>query len=100
MNALNYYVAIIFLTAGFKGVSASLLLTGIFGVVKLVGALLFMFVCVRIRGNRFWLLWGTGVCAICMFILGYCVATMPTSSSDGAAPMQIRAVLSVLSVYL
>ena len=101
MNALNYYVAIIFLTAGFKTVSASLFLTGIFGFVKLLSALLFMFVCVRINGNRFWLLWGTGVCAISMFVLGYCVATMSESSEDGQeSSSRIRSVLAVSSVYL
>jgi hypothetical protein len=101
MNALNYYVAIIFMTAGFKTVSSSLLLTGIFGLAKLVAALLFMFVCVRINGNRFWLLWGTGICAVSMFVLGYCVATMPTSGdSESFTAGNVRAVSSVLSVYV
>ena len=99
MNALNYYVAIIFLSAGFKSISASLFLTGVFGFAKLVSALLFMFICVRIGGNRFWLLWGTAVSAICMFVLGYCVATMPDPSQDGA-PDRVRSTLAVLSVYL
>lgn len=97
MNALNYYVAIIFIGAGFKSVSASLFLTGIFGFAKLISALLFMFVCVRISGNRFWLLWGTAVCAVSMFVLGYCVATMPDSSE---APDKVRSTLAVISVYL
>ncbi|KIW27334.1 uncharacterized protein PV07_07082 [Cladophialophora immunda] len=100
MNALNYYVAIIFLTAGFKSVSASLFLTGIFGLAKLVSALLFMFLCVRIYGNRFWLLWGTGICAISMFVLGYCAATMPEPSDDDSIPSVVRATLCVLSVYV
>lgn len=100
MNALNYFAAVIFMTAGFKTVSASLFLTGIFGAVKLVSALLFMFVCVRIYGNRFWLLWGTGVCAISMFVIGYCIATMPDSSEEDPQSPNIRASLSVLSVYV
>jgi hypothetical protein len=100
MNALNYYVAIIFLTAGFKSVSASLLLTGIFGFFKLLSALLFMFVCVRINGNRFWLLSGTSVCAISMFVLGYCVVTMPESPAQGGSAVNVRSALAVLSVYL
>ncbi|KAJ9606715.1 hypothetical protein H2200_008723 [Cladophialophora chaetospira] len=101
MNALNYYVAIIFLTAGFKTVSASLFLTGIFGFVKLFSALLFMFACVRIKGNRFWLMWGTGACAVSMFVLGYCVATMPSSSEgEDGSPDRVRSTLAVLSVYI
>ncbi|EXJ72324.1 uncharacterized protein A1O5_04828 [Cladophialophora psammophila CBS 110553] len=100
MNALNYYVAIIFLTAGFKSVSARPFLTGTFGFAKLVAALLFMFVCVRIYGNRFWLLWGTSICAISMFVLGYCTATMPESSADGTVPSMVRATVCVMSVYV
>ncbi|KIW76019.1 hypothetical protein Z517_10764 [Fonsecaea pedrosoi CBS 271.37] len=100
MVALNYYVAVIFLKAGFKSVSASLFLTGIFGFVKLVAALLFMFLCVRIYGNRFWLLWGTGVCAVSMFVLGYCTATMSDPSDGGSIPSVVRATFCILSVYV
>ena len=99
MNALNYYVAIIFMTAGFNSISVSLFLTGIFGLVKVVAALLFMFVCVRIYGNRFWLLWGQGTCAISMFVVGYCVATMPESVGDGSTT-NVRSYLAVLGVYV
>ncbi|KIW97261.1 uncharacterized protein Z519_02653 [Cladophialophora bantiana CBS 173.52] len=100
MNALNYYVAIIFLTAGFESVSACLFLTGIFGFAKLAAALLFMFVCVRIYGNRFWLLWGTSICATSMFVLGCCTATMPESSDNGTVPSMVRATVCVMSVYV
>lgn len=101
MNALNYYVPVIFMTAGFKTVSASLFLTGIFGAVKLVSAALFMFVCVRIYGNRFWLIWGSVVCAISMAVLGFCVSSMTQSSAptESASPSAL-AILSVLSVYV
>jgi sugar porter (SP) family MFS transporter len=101
MNALNYYVPVIFMTAGFKTVSESLFLTGIFGAVKLVSAALFMFVCVRIYGNRFWLIWGTTVCAVSMAVLGYCVATMPRSSDPmESTSLSARAIISVLCVYI
>ena len=97
MNALNYYVAVIFITVGFKDVSTSLFLTGIFGLVKVAAALLFMFVCVRISGNRFWLIWGSLLCAASMFVLGYCIATADDSSQEGG--VSVRAIISVLSVY-
>jgi len=61
---------VIFMSAGFTSVSSSLFLTGVFGVVKLLSAIAFMFVFVKIRGNRFWLLLGSSLCGVCMLILG------------------------------
>lgn len=61
---------VIFISAGFKSVSSSLFLTGVFGVVKLLSAIAFMFVFVKVRGNRFWLLFGSVLCGVSMFILG------------------------------
>ncbi|KIX09968.1 uncharacterized protein Z518_01049 [Rhinocladiella mackenziei CBS 650.93] len=100
MNALNYYVALIFMTAGFNTVSSSLFLTGIFGAVKLISAAVFMFLCVRIYGNRFWLIAGMGTCAICMFILGFCAAESSPLSSIPQVHITPNSILSVLSVYI
>jgi len=58
------------MSAGFTTVSSSLFLTGLFGVVKLVSATAFMFVFVRMRGNRFWLKLGSAVCGASMLVLG------------------------------
>ncbi|KAK3080355.1 hypothetical protein LTS18_002179, partial [Coniosporium uncinatum] len=41
LNALNYYAPVVFMSAGFTSVSSSLLLTGIFGLVKLISAISF-----------------------------------------------------------
>jgi len=61
---------VIFMSAGFTSVSSSLFLTGVFGVVKLLSAIAFMFVFVKMKGNRFWLLLGSALCAASMLILG------------------------------
>jgi hypothetical protein len=58
------------MSAGFTSVSSSLFLTGIFGLVKLVSAVAFMFVFVRVNGNRFWLQLGLIVCGVSMLVLG------------------------------
>ncbi|CAL3970809.1 unnamed protein product [Diplocarpon coronariae] len=60
---------VIFMSAGFTSVSSSLLLTGIFGLVKLLSAVAFMFGFVRVRGNRLWLLLGSTRCGLSMFLL-------------------------------
>lgn len=70
LNALNYYAPMIFISAGFTSVSSSLFLTGVFGVVKVVSSIAFMFVFVKMRGNRFWLKLGSTVCGVSMLILG------------------------------
>lgn len=100
LNALNYFSPIIFMSAGFTSVSASLFLTGLFGLVKLITALLFMFVFVRVRGNRFWLQLGSLVMGVAMFILAFCIAKMPPSNSDQTTSITGYGVISVFMVYI
>ncbi|KAK3629073.1 hypothetical protein LTR56_006530 [Elasticomyces elasticus] len=98
LNALNYYSPVIFMTAGFTSVSSSLFLTGIFGVVKLVSSLAFMFKFCNVKGNRFWLELGSGICAASMLVLAYCVHAAPPA--DATASITAVGIISVLMVYL
>ena len=100
LNALNYYAPVIFMSAGFTSVSASLFLTGVFGLVKLVSAIAFMFVFVRLRGNRFWLKLGSAVCGVAMLVLAYFVRAMPPPDQTHDARLTIGGVVSVLMVYI
>ena len=86
------------MTAGFKSISSSLFLTGIFGLVKVIASASFMFLFVRVKGNRFWLLLGSTVCGLCMFILAYCVGTMPSSTSGDT--LTVKGAVAVLMVYI
>ncbi|RMZ91457.1 hypothetical protein DV736_g1285, partial [Chaetothyriales sp. CBS 134916] len=97
LNAINYYAPIIFMSAGFKSVSASLLLTGIFGLIKVVAALSFTFVFVRLRTNKFWLLLGSSTCAITMFILALCIERMDNTANSTSKTFGI---ISVIMVYI
>lgn len=100
LNALNYYAPVIFMSAGFTSVSSSLFLTGIFGVVKLVSSLAFMFRFVHVKGNRFWLMLGSGVCGAAMLILAYYVRLLPAPDQDHEASLTLGGVVSVLMVYV
>jgi sugar porter (SP) family MFS transporter len=101
LNALNYYAPVIFISAGFTSISSSLFLTGLFGVVKLISAIAFMFVFVRQRGNRFWLKLGSGVCAFSMLILAYFVRNLPpTPDATHESTLSAGGIISVLMVYL
>ena len=103
MNALNYFVPVVFLRIA-HSVSGALFLTGIFGFVKLLSAFTYMFYSVRVGGNRSWLLSGTAVCAICMLVLGYATRASDSSTTDPAqSPGDVtaaQAVLAVASVYI
>lgn len=100
LNALNYFSPIIFMSAGFTSVSASLFLTGLFGLVKLVTALLFMFIFIRVRGNRFWLQLGSAIMGVAMFILAFCIAQMSTGKSNETTSINGYGVVSVFMVYI
>lgn len=52
INALNYYSATIFTSIGFKGTSAGLLATGVFGLVKAFATLFFMIFGIERLGRR------------------------------------------------
>jgi hypothetical protein len=88
------------MSAGFTSVSSSLFLTGVFGLVKVVSAVAFMFVFARMRGNRFWLKLGSAVCGITMLILAYYVRVMPPPDQTHDATLTIGGVVSVLMVYV
>ena len=87
------------MSAGFTSVSQSLLLTGIYGVVKLIAAFVFMFYCIKTRSNRFWLQFGALGCAISMFILSVCVRSFE-NSDEAPTGVTARGVVAVLMVYV
>jgi hypothetical protein len=100
LNAQNYYAPVIFMSAGFTSVSSSPFLTGVFGLAKLVAAIAFMFVFIRMRGNRFWLKLCAAVCGVSMLILAYYVREMPVPDKTHEAKLTIGGVVSVLMVYI
>jgi len=98
LNAINYYAPVIFMSAGFTSISASLFLAGVFGLVKLISALAFTFKFVFIKGNRFWLMLGSGVCAASMLVLAYCVRASSTTDQAHAADITFIGILSRINL--
>lgn len=95
-NALNFYAPVVFMSAGFTSTSASLFLTGLFGLAKLAAALSFMFYVVRIGGNRLWLIVATSICSVSLLILAFCVRTFEARTlEDGFSIVGIVACLMV-----
>ena len=56
-----------------------------------------MFIFVRIYTNRFWLLFGSALCAICMLVLAYFVANTDVNHDTS---LTIGGIISVLTVYI
>ncbi|POR32522.1 Sugar transporter [Tolypocladium paradoxum] len=101
-NALNFFAPVIFMSAGFTSTSASLFLTGLFGLVKLAAALGFMFYFVRVKGNRFWIIVATAVCSVSLFSLAFCVRRFePEQIQKPYSPdnLNIAGVLACIMVF-
>lgn len=78
-----------------------LFLTGVFGLIKLIAAVAFMTLFVKVKGNRFWLHLGSSVCAVSMFVLAICIWSMSTESGNNqAGSVSVQGIVSVLCVYI
>ncbi|KAI5474883.1 MFS transporter, quinate permease [Pseudohyphozyma bogoriensis] len=78
INAINYYSPTIFKSIGITGTSTSLLTTGVFGVIKTVGALVWAFVIIDKYGRRPVLIIGAIGGAVGMYVIaGYISIAKP-----------------------
>ncbi|SPO29133.1 probable quinate permease [Ustilago trichophora] len=89
INAINYYSPTVFRSLGITGTSTGLLGTGIFGVIKTIGSLVFIFFLVETVGRRRLLMISSSGGAISMYVIaGYIAIAKPVqnkkTSIDGA----------------
>lgn len=70
INAINYYSPTVFKSLGITGTSTGLLSTGIYGIIKLVGAVLWLLYVVDAWGRRPVLILGSIGGAISMYAIG------------------------------
>lgn len=78
INAINYYSPTVFKSIGVTGTSASLLTTGIFGVIKTVVTLIWLFYLIDNFGRRNLLMVGAVSGGLCMYyIAGYIAVAKP-----------------------
>lgn len=69
INGINYFSPTIFKSIGIVGTNTSLLTTGVFGVIKAVGALIWCFLIIDRFGRRGVLLVGSVGEAVGMFVI-------------------------------
>ncbi|KAA8569796.1 hypothetical protein EYC84_002139 [Monilinia fructicola] len=74
INAINYYSPTVFKEIGVVGTNTSLLTTGIFGVIKAVVTLIWLFFLIDNFGRRNLLIWGALAGAICLYYVGAYIA--------------------------
>ncbi|RMZ84103.1 hypothetical protein DV738_g516, partial [Chaetothyriales sp. CBS 135597] len=70
INAINYYSPTIFRSIGITGTNTSLLTTGIFGVIKTVVTLFWLFYLIDKLGRRGLLMFGSVAGSLCMWYIG------------------------------
>ncbi|CAK4030511.1 Quinate permease [Lecanosticta acicola] len=94
INAINYYSPTVFKAIGVTGTNSSFLTTGIFGVVKTVTTLVWMFFLIDNLGRRNLLILGAAGGSVCMWIIGGYIYTQNVAvhkttslSSGGIAAM-------------
>lgn len=74
INAINYYSPTVFKSIGIRGTNTSLLTTGIFGVIKTVFTLLWLFFMIDNLGRRNLLMIGAIGGSICLWYVGAYIA--------------------------
>ncbi|KAJ3977677.1 general substrate transporter [Lentinula raphanica] len=74
INAINYYSPTIFESIGVTGQNSSLLTTGVYGIIKLVGALVWLIYLVDQFGRRAVLIGGSAGGAVCMYYIAAYIA--------------------------
>ncbi|KAF7956197.1 hypothetical protein EAE96_005117 [Botrytis aclada] len=81
INAINYYSPTVFKEIGVVGTNASLLTTGIFGVIKAVVTLIWLFFLIDNFGRRNLLMYGAFAGAICLYYVGGYIAVANPSAN-------------------
>ncbi|QSZ32266.1 hypothetical protein DSL72_001840 [Monilinia vaccinii-corymbosi] len=85
INAINYYSPTVFKEIGVVGTNASLLTTGIFGVIKAVVTLVWLFFLIDNFGRRNLLMYGAFAGSICLYYVGAYIAIAKPSLHPSAS---------------
>lgn len=100
INAINYYSPTVFRSIGITGTSTGLLGTGIFGVIKTIGSLVFIFFLVETLGRRRLLMISSSGGAIAMyFIAGYIAIAKPEQHKKASIDASGRAALAFFYIW-
>ncbi|TFK41779.1 hypothetical protein BDQ12DRAFT_663794 [Crucibulum laeve] len=101
INAINYYSPTIFRSIGITGTSTSLLTTGVFGIIKLLGALIWLLYMVDSLGRRSLLMIGSFGGALSMYYIGaYIAIAKPQNRPAGTGVLDAGGRSAAMSNWL
>ncbi|KAA8892567.1 quinate permease [Sphaerosporella brunnea] len=101
INAINYYSPTVFKSIGVVGTSASLLTTGIFGVIKTAVTIVWLLYLVDHAGRKVMLLIGSLGGGLCMYAVGaYIAISKPAEHSAAAGKLSSGGIAAMFFFYL
>jgi sugar porter (SP) family MFS transporter len=98
-GAINYYAPTIFRDLGLSSTTTALFAQGIYGIVKVVTCLIFVFFLADSLGRRLSLMWSGAVQAFCMFFLGFYVRFGPRIGENETPPPSGIGALAMVYVF-
>ncbi|KAB5542529.1 hypothetical protein GE09DRAFT_1037150 [Coniochaeta sp. 2T2.1] len=98
-GAINYYAPTIFRDLGLSSTTTALFAQGIYGVVKVVTCLIFVFFLADSLGRRLSLMWSGAVQGLCMFYLGFYVRFGPKIGTSETPPPAGIAALAMVYIF-
>ncbi|KNZ73258.1 putative quinate permease [Termitomyces sp. J132] len=91
INAINYYSPTIFESIGITGTNTALLTTGVYGIIKLVGSLVWLLYLVDTLGRRYLLIVGSIGGGISMYYIGAYIAISKPATTSASGPVVLNA---------
>ncbi|KAG8934436.1 hypothetical protein FRC03_003426 [Tulasnella sp. 419] len=98
-NSMNYYSPVIFQQLGMKGGQASLLGTGVYGIVKIVMTAICLALGIEQFGRKATLVWGGLGQSLCLFFVGGYRALHKGENVDAGSYIAIVAIYLYVSAY-
>jgi len=99
-NSVNYYAPQIFQSIGYSKTGASLLASGVYGVVKLVATSIFIFFVVDLGGRRWSLFVSSLGMGILFFMIGAILKTNPPDVNAADPAPASKAMAALLYIYV
>ena len=100
INAINYYSPTVFESIGLRGGSSTMLTTGIFGVVKTAGTVIWILYLIDHLGRRMLLMIGAIGGSICLWIVGAYIKIAKPESTAETGSMSSGGIAAIFFFYL
>ncbi|TPX11622.1 uncharacterized protein E0L32_007601 [Thyridium curvatum] len=98
-GAINYYAPKMFKGLGIQGTDTALFAQGIYGIVKVVTCLIFVFFLADSLGRRWSFMWSGAVQGFCFFFLGFYLRFGPTPKENETPPPIGIAALAMIYIF-